>query len=135
LKLLTRLRGELNLYRKIRRNFIRFVAMFIKHLTIVTLALYWGLAVHAPGQAQTQSNSSSLSDKLENGFSPPPTDPLPENRQGGATRGSKVGCQELAPDEFAPHNCPPEELTPEELAPDEFAPKPLTSSPTDLTNW
>jgi hypothetical protein len=109
--------------------------MFIKHFTIVTLALYLGLAVNVPGQAQAQSNSSSVSDKLENAFIPPPTEPLPENRQGGATRGDQDSCEELPSQELASNKCQREEVAPEPLAPDYFGPKPLTSSPTDLTNW
>ncbi len=114
--------------------------MFIKHFTIVSLALYLGLAVSLPGQAQDQSNSSSVSDKLENAFNPPPTDSLPVNRQGGATRGEQHSCEPLPPQDLPPNKCLPEKLAPndfapEKLAPDDFAPKPLTSSPTDSTNW
>ncbi|HEY9610019.1 hypothetical protein [Allocoleopsis sp.] len=114
--------------------------MFIKHFTIVSLALYLGLAVNFPGQAQEQSNSSSVSDKLENAFNPPPTGSLPVNRQGGATRGEQHSCEPLSSQELPPNKCLPEgfapdKLTPEKLAPDNFAPKPLTSSPTDSTNW
>jgi hypothetical protein len=115
--------------------------MFITRFTILTVACYFGVAVNVPAQAQAQSNSSSLSDKLVNGFSPPQTDnPAPENTQGGATRGLELGFEERAPDRLAPNNLAPDRLAPnslapKELSPDELAPKPLTSSPTDLTNW
>jgi hypothetical protein len=94
-----------------------------------------GLAVNVPGQAQDQSNSSSVSDKLENEFSPPPTEPLPENRQGGGTRGEQHSCEEPPSQELASNKCQSEPLAPEQFAPEQFAPKPLTSSPTDSTNW
>jgi hypothetical protein len=125
--------------------------MFIPRLTIVTVALYVGLAVNVPGQAQAQSNSSSLSNKVENGFSPPRTDiPVPENREGGATRGSELASEELSCGAFNMQlfaveknrqspcrhdSLAPNKLAPNELSPQELAPKPSTPSPTDLTNW
>jgi hypothetical protein len=115
--------------------------MFSTRLTLVTVALYWGFAINVPGQAQTQSNSLPISNKLENGFSPPSTDkPTPENRQGGASRGPKLASDRLTSQEQPPDNCVRRELSPEQLAPNnctpnKVVPKPLTSSPTDLTNW
>ncbi len=116
--------------------------MFSTRLTRVTLVLYLGFAINLPGQAQTQSNSASISNKLENGFSAPSTDkPTPENRQGGATRGPEVSSEGPTPHQKpAPNNCVLNKLSPNQLAPNnctpnELVPKPLTSSPTDLTNW
>ncbi|HEY9674376.1 MAG TPA: hypothetical protein V6D11_23255 [Waterburya sp.] len=116
--------------------------MFSTRLTLVTVALYLGFAINVPGQAQTQSNSASISNKLENSFSPPSTDkPTPENRQGGASRGPKLASEGLTPQEQPPtNNCvrrerSPEQLAPNNCTPNKVVPKPLTSSPTDLTNW
>lgn len=56
------------------------------HFTLLTLALTLGSVI--PVSAQPQSSSSSLSRVFENAFQPPNRG-LPDNRQGGASRG---GC-------------------------------------------
>lgn len=61
--------------------------------TILAVALTLGLAANLSAQVPTNQQPGSLSNRLPDqwGFSPPPGpgEPVPVNRQGGATRGDK----------------------------------------------
>jgi hypothetical protein len=58
---------------------------------VLAVALTLGLGVNVPAQVKAQLPLNSLGGQLENSFRPPRTDtPVPENRQGGATRGPCV---------------------------------------------
>ncbi len=63
---------------------------------IMTVALMLTLAVKVSAQVPTPSSSTSLSSKLENAFSAPrgPGSPMPESRDGAATRRYDDGCIE-----------------------------------------
>lgn len=83
-------------------------------LIILTFTLSLGLAVNVPTKVIAQSNSPSKSGVIENSFQPPRTDkPLPENTEGGATRG---GSDEPSPHERASDKVAPLEPSPNKLS-------------------